>query len=135
MGTQHKTASLHSTSVHLSPSTTSSMPSTPPSLPIAGITDMEEAVDAIGSTSKISPPTMSADIGATSPQMLSDYPLAKFPTTTSRSSSLPSKLPVVVVPEFTVPAHAIPEQINCPGGCKDYRCQLCDFSIQIKIVC
>ena len=29
--------------------------------------------------------------------------------------------------EPEVPADALPEHINCPGGCKDYKCQLCAF--------
>ena len=87
---------------------------------------MEGPVEAKASTSKISPPTTSADIEAASPKHNQIIPVP-IPTTTSRSSSLPSKLPVVVVPKLVVPAHALPEQINYPGGCKDYRCQLCGF--------
>ena len=67
MGTQHQTASFYSTSVPLHPSTTLSMPSAPPSVPITGTTDTEEPVDTKVSTSKISPPTMSADIEDASP--------------------------------------------------------------------
>ena len=103
-----------------------SMPSTPPSAPITGITDMEELVDAKASTSKISPPTTSADIEAASPKHCQVIPMP-IPITTSRSSSSPSKLPVVVVPKLAVPVHALPEWINHPGGCKDYRCQLYAF--------
>ena len=94
MGTQHQTTSSHSTSVPLCPSTTLSTPFLPPSVPIAGITDMEGPVEAKASTSKILPPTMSADIEAASPKCCQIIPLP-IPTTTSRSSSLPSKLPVI----------------------------------------
>ena len=76
MGTQHQTTSLHSTSVPLHPSTTLSTPSSPPSVPIAGITDTEGPVEAKASTSKISPLTTSADIEAASPQVPSNYPCA-----------------------------------------------------------
>ena len=124
-GTQHQTASTCSTSVPLCPSTTSSMPSSPPSVPIAGITDTEEPVEAQASTSKLSPPT-SADIEAASPKCHQIIPVP-IPTTTSKSSSLPSKLPVIHVPELAAPAHALPEWIDCPGGCKDYKCQLYAF--------
>ena len=131
IGTQHQTASLCSTSVPLHPSTTSSMPSSPSSVPIAGITDMEGPVEAKASTSMISPPTTSADIEAASPKCHQIIPVP-IPTTTSRSSSLPSKLPVVVVPELAVPLHALPVWITCPGGHKDYRCQLCAFKHKNK---
>ena len=126
MHTQHQTASSHSTSVSLHPSTTLSMPSAPPSVPITGITDTEKPGDAKASTIKISPPTTSADIEAASPKCCQITPMP-IPTTTSRSSSVPSKLHVVVVPKIVVSVHALSEQINHPGGHKDYRCQLCAF--------
>ena len=107
MGTQNQTASSHSTSVPLCPSTTLSMPSSPPSVPIAGITEMQGPDEAKASTSKISPPTTSKDIEAASPKCHQIIPVP-IPTTTSRSSSLPSKLPVVVVPKLAVLAHALP---------------------------
>ena len=46
-----------------------------------------------------------------------------IPTT---STSVPN-LPSIIVPELAVPAYALPEQINCPGGCKDYKCQISAF--------
>ena len=131
MGTQHQTTSLHSISVPLHPSTTLSMPSSPPSVPIAGITDTKGPVEAQASTSKISPPTTSVDIEAACPKYHWIIPVP-IPTTTSRSSSLPSKLPVVVVPKLVVLVHTLPEWINCPGGHKDYRCQLCAFQYTNK---
>ena len=126
MGIQHQTTSSHLTSVPLHPSATSSTPSSLASVPIAGITDMERPAEAKASTSNILPPTMSTDVEPVSPKHCWIIPVP-IPTTESRSSSLPSKLPVVVVPELAVPVHALPEQINCPEGCKDYRCQLCEF--------
>ena len=114
------------TSVSLHPSATSSKPSSLPSVPIAGITDTEEPAEAKASTSKILPPIMSTDVEAVSPKHHLIIPVL-IPTTACRSSSSPSKLPVVVVSELAVPAHALPEQIYCPGGCKDYRCHLCEF--------
>ena len=104
VGTQHLTASSHSTSMSLHPSTTLSTPSSPPSVPITGITDTEGPVEAKASTSKISPPTTSAGIEAASPKCSQIVPVP-IPTATSRSSSLPSKLPVVVVPELAVLVH------------------------------
>ena len=74
---------------------------------------------------------MSTDVEAISPKCHWIIPVL-IPTTTSKSSSLPSKLPVVVVPELTILVHALPEQINHPGGCKDYKCQLCDFQHKNK---
>ena len=131
MGTQQQTVSSRSTSVPLHPSTTLSMPSSPPSVPIAGTTDMEGPVEAKASTSKITPPATSADTEVAFPKHCQIIPVP-IPMTTSRSSSLPSKLPVVVVPKLTVLAHTLPEWINCPGGCKDYRCQLCAFQSFIQ---
>ena len=46
IGTQHQTAASHSTFVPLHPSITLSTPSSPPSVPIAGITDTEGPVEA-----------------------------------------------------------------------------------------
>ena len=57
----------------------------------------------------------------------------------SDSTSLPSSLPfpglsnkstsypILIVPELAVPMQAQPEQLNQPGGGKEYRCQLCAF--------
>ena len=46
-----------------------------------------------------------------------------IPTT---SSSVPN-LVSIVVPECVVPVCTLPEQINHPGDCKDYQCQICAF--------
>ena len=116
MGTQHQIASSYSTS----------MPSSPPSVPITGIMDTEGPVEGKASTSKILPPSTSADIEAASPKHCQNIPVL-IPTITSRSSSLPSKLSVIVVPELVVLSHALPECTNHPWGCKDYRCQLYAF--------
>ena len=99
MGIQHHTTSSHSTSVPLCPPATSSMLSSLPSVPIAGITDMEGPAEAKASTSTILPPTMSTDVDAVSTKCH----------------------------QIMVPAHALSKQINCPGSHKDYRCQLCAF--------
>ena len=102
------------------------MPSSLPSVPIIGITDMEGPAEANASTSKISPPTISTDVEAVSPKHCHIFSVP-IPTTASRSSSLPSKLPVIVVLELVVPVHTLPEWINYPECHKDYRCQLCEF--------
>ena len=82
--------------------------------------------EAQASTSKISSPKTSSEIEATSPKHCHIIPLLISPPT-SGSDSLPPQLPVVVNPKLAVLAHALPEQINHPGGCKDYKCQLCAF--------
>ena len=46
-----------------------------------------------------------------------------MPTTSSSILNLPS----IIVPELAVLMYALPEQINHPGGCKDYKCQICAF--------
>ena len=38
-----------------------------------------------------------------------------------------SKLPSIVVPKLVVLTHALPEQFNCPGDCKHYKCWICVF--------
>ena len=78
-------------------------------------------VEAKASMSKISPPKMSSEIEATFPRCCHIIPLLISPPT-SRSGSLPPQLPVVVIPELAVLAYALPELINHPEGCKDYKC-------------
>ena len=85
---------------------------------------MVEPVEAQASMSKISTPKMSSEIEATSPKCCHIIPLPISPPI-SGSGSLPLQLPVVVIPELSVLAYALPVWINCPGGCKDYKCQLC----------
>ena len=48
-------------------------------------------------------------------------PSCPIPSDTSTS------FPIVVVPELAVPPHAQPEQLNQPGGGKEYQCQMCTF--------
>ena len=58
-----------------------------------------------------------------------------IPATTQRScspsgtlsSGAPFSLLLIVVPELAIPPYAHPEQINHPGGHKDYKCQGCSF--------
>ena len=131
MGIQHQTTSSWSTSVSLCPSGTLSVTSSLPSVPNAGITDMERPAEAKTSTSKISPPTVSTDVEAVSPKCCQIIPVP-IPTTAAKSSSLPSKLSVIVVAELAILVHILPEWINHPGGCKDYNSQLCDFQHRNK---
>ena len=125
MGIQQQIMSSCSTAVPLHPSTTLSTSSSLPSVPIMGITNTESPAEAKASTIKVLPPTMSTDVEAVSPKCYWIIPVP-IPTPASKSSCLPSKLPVVLLSlqSWHMP---FPEQINHPGGCKDYQCQLCDF--------
>ena len=87
---------------------------------------MAGPVEAQASTSKISPPKTSSEIEDTSSKCCHIIPSMVSPPT-SGSGSLPPQLPVLVVPKLGVLTYALPEWINCPGGCKDYKCQLCVF--------
>ena len=53
------------------------------------------------------------------------------PRSFSSSCTLPlgpsTPLPTVVVPELSIPSHAQLELLHCPGGGKEYQCQLCTF--------
>ena len=82
--------------------------------------------EAKASMSKILPPKTSSEMEATSLKCHHIIPLQISPPT-SGPGSLPPQLPVVVVPELAILAYVLPEWINCPGGCKDYKCQLCAF--------
>ena len=127
MATKSQIPSTHLSLALLCPSTTPSVSVSSPLVHIVGVTETEESPIAEASTSKKTPPpTTSADIEAVSPKCQRIIPTL-IPVTTSKTSSSAFKLPFVVVPELVVPAYALPEQINHPGGCKDYKCQLCAF--------
>ena len=46
-----------------------------------------------------------------------------IPTTSSSILNFPS----IIVPKLVILMYALPEGINCPGGCKDYKCQIYMF--------
>ena len=72
---QHQAVPPRSTSIPFCPSTTSSTPSSPPSIQIMGISEMAGLVEAKVSMSKISPPKTSSEIEATSPKHRGIIPL------------------------------------------------------------
>ena len=125
MATQSHTISAHPSSIPLHLTTASSALISTPSVPILGVSETAEPLEVKASTST-SPPTMLVDREVIPSKCCRIIPMP-IPATTSRASSSPSKLLLVVVPELVVLVHALPEWINCPGGCKDYKCQLCDF--------
>ena len=122
MATQSLTTSACPSSMPLHLATASSVPLSTPLVPIIGVTEMEVKA----STSKTSPPTTLVDIEISPSRCCRIIPML-IPATTTRASSSPSKLLLVVMPELAVLVHTLPEQINHPGGHKDYKCQLCDF--------
>ena len=127
MATQSHTTFACPSSMSLHLTTASSVPIPTPSVPILGVTEMAEPMEVKASTSKMSPPTRSSVSIEIAPSKHCRSIPMPIPATTSRASSSPSKLPLVVVPKLVVPVHALPEQISCPGGHKDYKCQLCYF--------
>ena len=126
MATQSHTTFAHPSSMPLHLTTVSSALIPTPSAPIPWVTEMVEPIEVKASTSKTSPPTTLVDIKSVPSKHCRTTPMP-IPVTTSRASSSPSKLPLVVVAKLAVPVHALLEWINCPGGHKDYKCQLCDF--------
>ena len=125
MATQsHTSACPSSMPLHLA--TASSVPVSAPSVPIIEVTETVETMEVKASTSKMSPLTTSADIEI-APCKCHRIIAMLIPATTSRTSSSPSKLPLVVLSELSVPVHTLPEWINHPGGHKDYKCELFDF--------
>ena len=126
MATQSHTTFACSSSMSLHSTTASSALIPTPSVPILRVTEMAEPREVKTSTSKTSTPTTSVSIKIAPSKHHRIIPML-IPATTSRASNSPSKLPLVVMPELVAPVHTLPEQINCPGGCKDYKCQLCDF--------
>ena len=128
MATQSHTTFACPSSIPLpSHSTTASYALIPtPSVPIHDVTETAEPMEIKASTSKMPPPTTLVSIEISSSKCCRIIPMP-IPAITSRASSSPSKLPLVVVPKLAVLVHALLEWINYPGGCKDYKCQLCDF--------
>ena len=122
--------SLHSATTPLA--TTPSVIVSLPQVPIVGVTKVEEPPLAEASTSKrISSPSTSADHKAGSLKCRRII-LTPISITSSKPSNSASKLPSVNVPKLVVQVYALPEWINCPGGHKDYKCQLCAFQYMNK---
>ena len=126
MSMQHQTAPLQSTTVPPCPLATSSISPSLPSVAIMGAMDKAGLADARATLSEIPAPKPSTETEAMPSKCQHIIPMPISPTT-SRSSSLLSQLPILVVPKLVIPAYALPEQINCPRGCKNYKCQLCAF--------
>ena len=64
---------------------------------------------------------------SSSPEVTPSMCCKIIPTPIPAKSCSILNLPTIVVPELAVLTHAFPEWINCPGGHKDYKCQLCVF--------
>ena len=122
----HLPTFVHPSSISLHLTTASSALIPTPPVPILGVTEMMKPMEVKASTSKMPPSPALVDIEIASSKCCRIIPMP-IPATPSRASSSPSRLPLVVVPKLVVPAHALLEQMNHPGGCKDYKCQLCDF--------
>ena len=98
-----------------------------PQVHIVGGTEVKELPLAKVPTHKEIPsPSNSAghEVGSSKCRRIIPMPI---PIASSNSSSSASNLPSIIVPKLVVPAYALSEQINCPGGHKDYKCHLCVF--------
>ena len=103
----------------------------PSTIPIVGITDSSLAVASPSvseATTLISLeiPSKHQQITPTlipQPEVASSPSSPLCPSPSAKSTSLPT----VIVPELVIPAEGQPEQINQPGGGKEYKCQLCTF--------
>ena len=95
----------------------------PPQVPIAGATQVEESPSTETTASKIIPSPSTLSDPRVIPYICQRIMPTLIPTT---SSSVPN-LPSIIVPKFAVLVYALPEWINHPGGCKDYKCQICAF--------
>ena len=91
----------------------------PPQVPIAGVTEVpvpkklpptEAAASASGPLTSLGPEVTHSK----------HHKIMPTPIPAKRSSIL--NLPSIIVPELAVLTHALPEWINHPGGCKDYKC-------------
>ena len=60
----------------------------------------------------------------------SDSPMPFTSSTSSDPSTKSTSYPVVVLPEFAIPAETYPKHLNQPGGSKEYLCHLCIFNTQ-----
>ena len=92
-----------------------------------GVTKLDEPSLVKTSTSKKIPsPSTSADykVGSSKCRRIIPTPIL---ITSSNPSNSASKLPSIVVSKLAILAYTLPEQINHPGGHKDYKCQLCAF--------
>ena len=111
MSMLHQAAPLQSTTVPPHLPATSSISSSPPSIPITGMTDTVGLADAKATLSEIPAPKPSTETEVMSSKHHHIIPMPITPTT-SRSGSLPSQLPIVVVSELAIPAPTLPEWIN-----------------------
>ena len=103
-------------------------------MPVVGISiPTPVAVPAMASSSDVVEPAVLETKEAKISDVIPPWHITPTPvdpsllaSTTSLSASTDvTMLPVVVVPELVIPAEAYAEQINRPGGGKDYLCHLC----------
>ena len=95
----------------------------PPQVPIAGVNPSPEKSPA---AEEVRASTSTTDLESTPAKQHKITPIL-LPAKGSDPESESSKFPLIVVPELVVLMHAFPEQINCPGDCKHYKCQICVF--------
>ena len=103
------------------PATTSLMIVAPPQVTIVGVTQVEESPSTGAAASKSLPSTSS------DPKVIPSKCQRIMPTLMPTTNSSIPNLPSIIVPKLVVLMYALPEQINHPGGHKNYKCQICAF--------
>ena len=105
----------------------------PSTIPIVGITNSSLSVASASSSSSEATASVSQEtspkcchIVPTSIQPSESFPLSSDPPSPGLSDKSAS-YPTLIVPEPAIPMEAQPEQINQPGGGKEYQCQLCAY--------
>ena len=89
----------------------------PPQVPIAGVTPSSEKLLA---TEEFRASTLTIDLESTPAKWCMITPIPLLAKGSDVGSEI-SKFPSIIVPELAVLMHALPEQINHPGGCKHYK--------------
>ena len=112
---------LHSATTPLA--TTSSMIVVPPLVPIVGVTQVEKSPSTETAASKVILLTSTSS----DPKVIPSKCWRILPTPIPATSSSVLNLLSIVVPELAILVYTLPEWINFPGGCKDYKCQICAF--------
>ena len=120
--------------IHPPQAYTMTLKAPPPSImPIVGGTNSSLSVASTSSSGSKATALVSQEtspkhccIVPTSIQPPESFPLPSSPPSAGPSDKSAS-YPTLIVPELAIPMEAQPEEINQPGGGKEYQCQLCTY--------
>ena len=105
----------------------------PPVIPIVGITcsapvkSVGESVAMVSDPQDVSQPILIPEHCSIVATLVPSTQVPSTSSTFSDPSIRSTSCPIVVVPELAISAEVYPENINKPGGGKDYLCHLCSF--------